>query len=476
MIYEPTWSSLRKHPTPQWFKDAKFGIYTHWGIYCVPAKGPNATWYPYNMYRPGTEQYEYHVKTYGGPEKFGYKDFIPMFTAEKFDPDEWAELFRYSGAQYAGPVAEHHDGFAMWDTQYSEWNAAKMGPKCDVVGELSRAIRKQGLRFLTAFHHAENWWFYPHWVKEYDTSNPRYSGLYGPLHNENGPFSDKNLFDQDRPSQAFLDTWQKKMYEVFDKYQPDMLWFDFGLRGVPDRYKQEFLARYYTLAQEWSKEVVVTFKDYDLAPGTGVVDLELGRMTDLTYYDWITDSTVDDGEAWGFINDTGYKSPASVVHYLVDNVSKNGYLLLNIGPKKDGTLPEEAKAILRGMGDWLSINGEAIYGTTPWITYGEGPSKITKSGAFNEKNVPIFTEKDVRFTTKDNNLYAICLGWPKEQITIETLKALSAPEIRSIKMLGIEQELTWKLDGSGLTIQVPADKPCDYAVTFKIERGHPFGL
>jgi len=181
--YEKTWYSLRKHLTPQWFKDAKFGIYTHWGVYAVPACGPNATWYPYNMYREGTPQYEYHVKTYGGPEKFGYKDFIPMLTGEKFDPDEWAELFKKAGAQFAGPVGEHHDGFCMWDTQYSEWSAARMGPKRDVVGELEKAIRKQGMRFMVALHHAANWWFFPHWKKEFDVSDPRYAGLYGELHN-----------------------------------------------------------------------------------------------------------------------------------------------------------------------------------------------------------------------------------------------------------------------------------------------------
>ena len=182
--YLPSWNSLRVHQTPQWLRDAKFGIYTHWGIYSVPAHGPNGTWYPYFMYREGSPQYEYHLKTYGHPSKFGYKDFIPMFTAEKFDPDEWAELFTQAGAKFAGPVGEHHDGFAMWDTRYSEWNAAKMGPRRNVVGELEKAIRKQDMRFMVALHHAENWWFFPHWRPEFDTSDPRYSGLYGQLHNQ----------------------------------------------------------------------------------------------------------------------------------------------------------------------------------------------------------------------------------------------------------------------------------------------------
>ncbi len=473
-MFNPTWNSLKQHPTPQWFKDAKFGIYTHWGIYCVPAKGPNATWYPYNMYRPGTEQYDYHLRKYGGPVKFGYKDFISAFTAERFDPDEWAELFQQSGAQYAGPVAEHHDGFAMWNTRYSDWNAAKMGPRRDVVGLLEKAIRSQGLRFLTAFHHAENWWFYPHWVKEYDTADPFYAGLYGEPHNLTGPLRQEGFFNQDRPSQAFLDRWQAKLVEVVDLYGPDVIWFDFGLRGVPEAYKQAFLAYYYNWAAAHRVEVVVTYKDDDLPPGSGVVDLELGRMSELTNYEWITDTTVDDGQAWGYIHDTGYKTPAEVIHYLIDNVSKNGHLLLNVGPKADGTLPEEAKAILHGVGAWLSVNGEAIYGTTPWVIYGEGPGIIRKSGAFNEQEVPAFSGQDIRFTIKDDKLYAICLGWPGQRFTITALKTLWPGEIRSVRVLGVERELTWSQDERGLTIEMPEEQRGEVAYSFRIQRGHPF--
>ncbi|MFN2237615.1 MAG: alpha-L-fucosidase [Anaerolineales bacterium] len=473
-MYEANWNSIKKHTVPQWFLDAKFGIYTHWGIYCVPAKGPNATWYPYNMYIPGTEQYEYHLKTYGGPEKFGYKDFIPMFTAENFDPDEWAEMFELSGAKYAGPVAEHHDGFPMWDTQYGDWNAAKMGPRRDVVGLLEESIRKKGLRFMVAFHHAENWWFYPHWIREYDTSDPAYTGLYGPIHNLEGPLNDTWFFNQDRPSQWFLDRWKARMVEVLDHYQPDLIWFDFGLRAVPEAYKLAFLANYYNRETEWGREVVVTYKDHDLAPGAGVVDLELGRMSELTYYPWLTDTTVDDGNGWGYLKDTKYKSATSVVHYLIDNVSKNGHLLLNIGPKPDGTFPEEAKEILREMGEWLKINGEAIYGSTTWVHFGEGPNIITKTGSFNEQNVPSFSAQDVRFTVQGRTLYAICLGWPEGPVTIETLKTLWAPEITSVRMLGVDQVLEWSLSERGLTIVPPSFKPCNHAVVFKIERGSVF--
>ena len=480
-VFAANWNSLRNHLTPQWFKDAKFGIYTHWGIYSVPACGPNGTWYPYNMYRKGTPQHDYHTNTYGPLSEFGYKDFIPMFRAEKFDPDEWAELFQRAGAQFAGPVGEHHDGFSMWDSEFTEWNATRMGPRRDVVGDLARAIRKQDMRFMVALHHAENWWFFPHWEKELDTSDPKYAGLYGPPHNQNWatqkPDADA-LHDewrlQDKPSKAFLDQWLGKTREVIDKYRPDMLWFDFGIRFVQEQYKQEMLAYYYNKEQEWGKGVVVTYKWHDLVPGAGVVDLELGRFDTLTYNDWITDTTVDDGHGWGYIKDTPYKSLATLVHYLVDNVSKNGYMLLNVGPKPNGEIPEQAKALLLGIGKWLDVNGEAIFGTTPWMTYGEGPTEMAKAGYFMEDQEVQYTAQDIRFTAKDNVLYAICLGWPERQVVIESCRDLYESEIESVSMVGVDRELTWSLTQEGLKIVAPFEKPCENAFVFKIVRKAPF--
>ena len=233
MIIKP-WSQLTDYRTPAWLREKKFGIYTHWGIYSVPAFGPNVSWYPYRMYLEGSPQFEHHCKTYGHPSKFGYKDFIPMFTAEKFDADEWAALFKKSGADFAGPVAEHHDGFSMWKSTVNPWCAANMGPKRDVVGELEKAIRAQGMEFMVAFHHMENWMFYPHWVKEYDTSDPAYAGLYGPAHNTDWGSEQRFLaapapkhfttplvgaqdirwISQDRPSREFHDLWFEKIREV----------------------------------------------------------------------------------------------------------------------------------------------------------------------------------------------------------------------------------------------------------------------
>jgi alpha-L-fucosidase len=484
--YLPTWNSLRTHPTPQWFKDTKFGIYTHWGIYSVPAHGPNGTWYPHNMYYEGTPQYEYHLKTYGHPSKFGYKDFIPMFTAKKFDPDEWAELFRQAGAKYAGPVGEHHDGFAMWDTHYSKWNAARIGPRRDVVGELEKAIRQQGLRFMVALHHAENWWYYPHWRPEFDVSDARYTGLYGQLHNQEwaqqNPPKGRTKADwelqgdlQDKPSQAFLEQWLGKTVEIIDKVHPDLLWFDYGIRWIQEHYKRQMLAYFYNKALERGQDVVLAYKWHHLVPGAGVVDLELGRYDTLTYHDWITDTTVDDGHGWSYLKDAKFKSLSTLIHYLIDNVSKNGHLLLNVGPDPDGEIPEPVKQLLLGMGKWLEVNGEAIYGTTPWMTYGEGPTQLTKAGYFMEDQEVKYTSQDIRFTVKGDVLYAICLGWPGGQFTIQSIKYLYPTEIKSVQLLGVETPLEWSLDGDGLKIQPGTHKPCEHAYVFKIVRGHPFG-
>ena len=479
--YEPTWSSLRNHTTPEWLRESKFGIYTHWGVYSVPACGPNGTWYAHNMYREGNSQYEHHAKTYGPATKFGYKEFIPMFKAEKFDADEWAELFAASGAAFAGPVAEHHDGFSMWDSGVNEWNAARMGPNRDIVGELEKAIRAKGMRFMIALHHAEQWWFYPHWRSDCDVSDPDYAGLYGPMHNTDGlPQGSiprermREWYWQDRPTEAFLNFWRRKAHELIDNYRPDLIWFDFGINYVLERYRKELLAHYYNKEEEWDKQVAVTYKGHDLGPGTAIIDYELGRMDRLTYYDWITDTSVDDQGAWSYVPDAGFKKVSALVHNLIDNVSKNGYLLLNVGPRADGTIPDGAKECLIGMGKWLQVNGEAIFDTMPWLSYGEGPTKMETSGMFSEQQEVEYTAEDFRFTCRDNLLYATCLGWPGERVTIRSMKKLYPREIDSVVMLGVDRELVWALTDNGLEIEPPADRPCEGAFVFKITRKNPF--
>ena len=360
-----------------------------------------------------------------------------------------------------------------------------MGPKRNVVGELEKAIRRQGMRFMVALHHAENWWFFPHWRKEFDTSDPQYAGLYGPLHNQEWA-QQKTAAErmelvweaqgdlQDKPSHEFLENWLDKTKEVIDHYHPDLLWFDYGIRWIQEHYKREMLAYYYNKALERDQEVVVTYKWNHLVPGAGVVDLELGRFDTLTYHDWITDTTVDDGHGWGYLKETRYKSLNRLIHYLVDNVSKNGYLLLNVGPKPDGEIPEQAKELLVGMGKWLEVNGEAIYGTTPWLTYGEGPTQMTKAGYFMEDQDVKYTAQDIRFTAKEDALYAICLGWPSNGLTIQSLRNLYPSEIKSVHLLGSEAPVEWSFGADGLKIKPTTHKPCEHAYVYKIMRTHPF--
>ncbi len=472
MAYEATWESLKQHSTPQWLRDAKFGIYTHWGIYCYSATRGNATWNSNAAYfRQESEAAKDFYKKYGElTSEFGYKDLIPKFTAEKFNAEEWADLFAKSGAKFAGPVAEHHDGFAMWDTKYSEWNAARMGPKRDVVGELEKAIKAKNMKFVTAFHHAANWEFFPTWDKTKDCSNPEFSGLYGPVHEQG-----------EMPSKEFLDEWYGKLIEVVDKYDPDFMWFDFALDRIREDYVKNYVAYYYNKAVERGKDVVISYKDHDLPPGVALLDHELGQEPELTHYDWITDTSIDDQGAWGFIEGLKYKSVDRLVDNLVDRVSKNGYLLMNIGPKWDGTIPEGAKKGLLGMGKWLEINGEAIYGTSSWVKYGEGPTgvKISERGkaGFNESDI-VYTNEDIRYTVKGNTLYAIVLAWPEEEVVIKSLAArngagyyLYPDEIASVSMLGDGKELDWELiQGEGLRITPPETKPCEHAYVFKIVR------
>lgn len=412
--YQPDWRSLRQVQTPEWLQDGKFGIYTHWGPYAVHAYGSNTTWYSFSMYMDEEGEARVHFeKTFGKltPE-FGYKDLIPKFTAEKFDAEEWAELFKKAGARFAGPVAEHHDGFAMWDTKYSEWNAAKMGPKRDVVGELEKAIKGQDMKYVTAFHHAANWFFFPVWDDQYDAGDPKYSGLYGQPHEQGA-----------KRNQEFIDEWYGKIIEVIDTYSPDFIWFDFALDAIPEGYVKDFLAYYYNHADSKGKQVVVTYKGHDIIPGAAVRDLELGQEPNITYNDWITDTSVDDRGAWGWANDLTFKTPNRLIDNLVDRVSKNGYLLLNVGPKPDGTIPEGAKEVLLEMGAWLEVNGDAIYGTTPWFLAAEGPTNLGEASSigFNESNV-VYTPEDIRFTVKDDDLFATFLAWPGDRAVIKSLR------------------------------------------------------
>ncbi|MCA9913353.1 MAG: alpha-L-fucosidase, partial [Anaerolineae bacterium] len=342
ITFEPNWQSLQQFQIPTWYKDAKFGIFIHWGIYSVPAY--DNEWYSRNMYLQGDDAYEYHRKTYGDQATFGYKDFIPMFTAERFDPNEWAELFKAAGAKYVVPVAEHHDGFMLYDSALSRWNAVNMGPKRDVLGELRKAITDKGMVFGASSHRAEHWWFM-NGGNEFDSDvqDPAYADFYGPAKPSPRKWYSEgydSLDWQPRPDEAFLEDWLARCCELVDKYRPSIFYFDWWIeQQVFEPYLQRFAAYYYNRGQEWGMDVAINCKNGAYPAGTVVFDVERGRLADIRPELWQTDTSVSNN-SWCYIQNHDYKSSSEILHTLIDIVSKNGTLLLNIGPKADGTIPE----------------------------------------------------------------------------------------------------------------------------------------
>ncbi|MCS7219959.1 MAG: alpha-L-fucosidase [Anaerolineae bacterium] len=457
--FRAAWSSLKGYQVPQWYLDAKFGIFIHWGVYSVPAFGNE--WYPRNMYRQGTPEFEHHLATYGPHTRFGYKDFIPMFRAEKFDPDAWAELFQQAGAKYVVPVAEHHDGFAMYDCSFSRWTAAKMGPKRDVIGELAEAVRRRGLIFGLSSHRAEHWWFMNGGMQfDSDVQDPRFYDFYGPAQP-----------DGTQPDAEFLDDWLVRTCELVDKYRPQLIWFDWWIeQPVFQPYLQKFAAFYYNRGASWDQGVVINYKLEAFPEGTAVLDVERGQLGDVRPLFWQTDTSVSKN-SWGYITHHEYKPVDWIIHDLADIVSKNGCLLLNIGPRPDGTIPEPEEQRLQEIGRWLAINGEAIYGTRPWKVFGEGPTQVV-AGSFSDTKRSPFTSEDIRFTMKGDVLYAIALAWPENgQMIIRSLgerRGLWEQRIARVELLGNPVPLRWTRDDHSLTIQLPPQKPCEHAFVFRV--------
>lgn len=486
MTYEANWESLKKHETPEWFLDAKFGIYCHWGPYSVPAH--ENEWYSHWMYvnanNPEAKDgkahpiHEHHVKTYGPLNEFGYKDFIPMFKAEKFDAAEWADLFEKAGAKFAGPVSEHADGFAMWDSDITEWDAKDMGPKRDIMGELEKEIRKRDMKFIATFH--RHWllaWF-PTWDETTDASNPEYAGLYGPKMKKGDFIYPRDRHDIDAgvekyyplADEEFNKDWLARLKEIVDKYNPDLVWFDNKMDVIGEEYRKEFLQYYYNHGLKNNQDVVSTYKFYDFAEGAAVLDLERARMSEKKDFPWLTDDSID-WKAWCHIDDPRYKSTNRLIDFLVDVVSKNGAVLLNITPRADGTIPNPVKERLLEMGEWLNVNGEAIYGTRPFEIYGEGDTEVIEGHLSEEKNADN-TSKDVRFTTKGETLYAIVMDWPeggtKKIHSFKKGNPYLKKDIKSIQLLGLEGDLNFKVKDDGLHIDLPNAKVGDHAFSFKI--------
>jgi alpha-L-fucosidase len=498
--YQADWESLSRHnPAPDWFRDAKFGIYFHWGPYSVPAYGNEH--YPRTMYghpsgqkpqqdesrrkiNPGIgfqsfREHEFHLENYGQPKDFEYHDLVPLFEAKEFNADEWAELFFQAGARFAGPVAEHHDGFSMWDSALTPWNAANMGPERDVTDEMAKAIRKRGMKLITTFHHAkagraaagspekdQKRWHYYGRQKYFERADPGHvdspelQKLYGTM-----------------PWTQFLELWNGKLEEVIDHYQPDIIWFDSWLDRIPAANRQAFAAYYLNAAEQWGKDVVITYKQEDLPQNLGVVDFEKGRMDEVTDFAWLTDDTISAGSwattgSWSYTEELVIKPARELVHTLVDIVSKNGNLLLNISPRADGVIPEAQKASLLGMGKWLRANGEAIYGTRPFAVYGEGPKRLATSGHFVQMSGE-YTAENFRFTTRGSTIYAIQMGWPggDKDVMIRSLgtDSIAGLEISNVSIIDSPQEISWKLTEAGLLLTTPTMAPNEIAICYRIE-------
>ncbi|MEM7812066.1 MAG: alpha-L-fucosidase [Planctomycetota bacterium] len=484
--FEPAWESLGGYEIPQWYKDAKFGIFIHWGAYSVPAHG--SEWYPRMMYLPegrrGRKPYYHHLEKYGPHQEFGYKDFIPQFKAENFEPDAWADLFAEAGARYVVPVAEHHDGFPMYDCAFTDWDASQMGPKRDVIAELSASVRAKGMKFGVSSHRAFNWCFYVRRDHErgidFDTADPRWAGLYGrplPFLFEKGA---ANYRDLPMPDEQFKDDWLARTCEMVDKYDPDIVWFDFritsGREVEPEDnsfspHLRRFAAYYYNKRGAGSADLgVINYKWKAFPEEAAVLDLERSKMDDVRYPFWQTDTAVS-SSSWGYTENQKYKTPDRLVDDLVDIVSKNGCLLLNVGPRADGTIPEPDQLILRAIGRWLKVNGEAIYETTPYVVYGEGPTETATGHLSESKNKP-FTAGDVRFTAKGETLYATVLGKPDSGVTtIRTLKrgADGVGEVTSVVSLATGRPVAFEQTGDGLVIEWPASDAGEFAWVFKID-------
>lgn len=471
--FQPNWTSIAsQYQVPEWYRDAKFGIFIHWGVYSVPAY--HDEWYPRWMYK-GDEKsrqrvFDYHVKTYGPQDKFGYKDFIPQFKAEKWDPEAWAKLFKASGAQYIVPVAEHHDGFAMYDSALSPWTSVKMGPKRDIIGELRHAILAESLHFGLSSHRAEHWWFFSG-GREFpsDVQDPKYASLYGPAQSNRESLNNPE-------GKAFLDDWLARCTELVDKYQPELVYFDVVGSWSPEfqPYLQKFVAHYYNASAQLNRGAVVNYKTGLMPDNTGVLDFERDVSEKARAHFWQTDTSVGK-KSWSHINDEDYKSPKQLINEFIDVVSKNGAYLLNIGPRADGTIPDEPRDLLLAFGAWLKVNGEAIYGSRPAAIAAEGPTQLQPKGPGRDKVESPYGAADFRFTrSKDGKtLYAIALDWPVDgkwniQSLADKAGLLTKDDIQEVSLLGSAEKLDWKQTPTGLEVVAPKQRPCAHAYVFKL--------
>lgn len=445
--YEPTWKSLEKHEAvPEWMRDAKFGIYCHWGVYSVPAYG-NEQYFHY-MHDDGVglmNARKRHEVMYGPLEQFGYHDFIPMFKAERFNADEWAELFQSSGARFAGVVGEHHDGFSMWDSKFTPFNAKAMGPKRDVVGEMADAVRRRGMKFFVSLHHENNYYYVkvkPTWA----ANNPKYAKMYGCL----------------MPREEWYQMWLDKAKEVVSNYSPDIIYFDAWMDSIPEQKKLQFLAHYFNHAEQTGQQVIFTYKYQEFPRSIGMLDHEMSNPEDIDPIPWLCDYTICDGyhKPWGYVRGIHCRSHIDIIHKLIEVVSNNGQMLLNLAPMADGTFPQEQRDVVENVGVWLWSYGESIYGTRPYVVSHETTA----------------TGERVYYTRKGNAIYVIMLDWPgtEKPMLLTALKDSNlAARVTDATLLSVKRNFKCRYEqgSDGLTLTIP-DKsrlPSDAAHVVRLE-------
>ncbi len=476
--FEPTWDSVKAHyKDPDWFRDGKFGLMMHWGLYSVPAHG--SEWYVRYMYGGNKGIMQWHTQHFGPPTKFGYKDFLPMYTAAKWDPDAWAALFKKAGAKYVLAPGEHHDGFSNWDSSFNRFNAKNFGPKRDLDGDLIKALEKVGLRTGLSDHSSIHFNFIPA-LPGSDQYDPQWADFY-------------SVADRSEPARIkFLHNWVAKIIEVIDKYRPDMLWFDMNGGRSWDPLKLRMAAYYYNRAKQWGKEVAISAKTDAFLQGQ-LMDYEREGRAPMELTDWVWQPDDPITDKFGYVEGLKPFPANQFVWKIIENTSKNGNLLLNISPRPDGTIPQEQQDVLLGIGKWLEVNGEAIYGTRPWTRFGEGPAADAAAetmvkaraagfaGRINGQNQggPLvgggglprggYKPQDIRFTTKGDTLYAVVMAWQGEAVI--TSLASGKPvqgKVERVEMLGHNGNLPFTQDAAGLKVKFPTDKPCDFAYSLKV--------
>lgn len=472
--YKADWQSLSNHKTPDWYRRDKFGIFIHWGIYSVPGFGNE--WYSRNMYNSDHREFEHHRKTYGEQKDFGYKDFIPMFKAEKFDAAEWVKLFKLSGAKFVMPVCEHHDGFAMYKTDFNKWNSVDMGPHHDVAGEIKAECEKEGLTFCASTHRAEHYFFMNTGrTCDSDVNDDDYRDFYGPAVTEEA-YNRDNIFktteDTYAPgaSKEWLDDWLVRTCELIDKYQPKILYFDWWIHNHTFKpYLKKLAAYYYNRADEWGEEVTINYKHEAFPPGVATFDVERGALTGISPIPWQTDTAIGKC-SWGYRFDNDYKNSRQIVCDLIDIVSKNGMLLLNVGPKPDGTITAEETAILKEIGEWMAKNGEGIYGTTFWRQFGEGEVN-NEGGFFKDSDEKQYTAGDFRFTYKNGYVYAFQMRPDGCDAAIKTFAKREVHDflVESVTLLETGEELEFERKADAMVIKANDKFKSDKPICFKIQ-------